>query len=220
MRELRQLRAVQGVRPVRYLGGRFLDLLRQFRPRRDDPLVLLTPAFRSNGSALHTFGFGCAWPDQRRQQASEIRFLLRAHADWWARTREERIRFTHPWLDKRVLEFCLAAPAHLKMRNGYQRYLIRAALDGVLPKRIQWRTTKAPFSPDYNARYNAQLGKAREFVAAIGAKDPVRAAIDVAQLKRLLNPVDLRATSTIARDLVPASIYAICFLRQFSEFRL
>ena len=217
IRELHKIREVQHIRPVRYLGGRFLDLFRPYPASRRDPHVLLTAEFRRHGEALRPFG--CAWPDQRRQTVAEIRYLLRAHADWWARTRQEHIRSSYPLIDKRVIEFCLSAPPSLKIRGGYSRYLVRGSLNGVLPKAIQWRKSKTPFSPDYNLRYNSQLPKAREFVAAIGPKDPVRSAIDVAHLSRLMDPVDPLKVSKIARDVVPANIYAICFLRQFAEFR-
>jgi hypothetical protein len=122
-------------------------------------------------------------------------------------------------LDKRILEFCLALPAGMNVRDGYQRYLIRRALDGVLPPRIQWRTSKAHFSPDYYVRYNAQLGMARSFVAAIGSRDPVRSVIDVNRIEKMLIPVDVATVNVAARDDVPVTLYTINFLRQFPEFQ-
>jgi hypothetical protein len=126
---------------------------------------------------------------------------------------------SQPWTDRRVLEFCLSAPPELKVRNGYRRNLIREALDGILPKKIQWRTTKTVFSPDYNARYNAQLLKAKDFVAEIGPRDPVRSVIDVEKLSQMLKPVDSQDRNAITVGVVPATIYAICFLRQFADYR-
>jgi len=67
--------------------------------------------------------------------------------------------------------------------------------------------------PDYFSRYNAQLPKAREWVAAVGEKDPIRSVIDVERLGKLLQPVEPGVRSKVARDTVPATIYAICFLR-------
>jgi asparagine synthase (glutamine-hydrolysing) len=129
------------------------------------------------------------------------------------------LRPTTPLLDKRVLEFCLAVPASMNLRNGYPRYLMRAALNGILPPKIQWRTSKAPFSPDYTARYNAQLGMARAFVAGLGARDPVRSIIDIERLTQMLVPADSGKESLAARDEVPSTLYMINFLRQFREFQ-
>jgi hypothetical protein len=107
----------------------------------------------------------------------------------------------------------------LKVRNGYQRYLIREALDGMLPRRIQWRTNKAPFSPDYFFRYNTQLEKARCFVAAISPRDPIRSVVDVERLKLLLRPAPVPRGNAESLTAVPTTIYLILFLRQFTEFR-
>jgi asparagine synthase (glutamine-hydrolysing) len=107
----------------------------------------------------------------------------------------------------------------MDVREGYQRYPIRAALNGILPPKIQWRTDKIPFSPDYFVRYNAQLGMALEFVAAIRPNDPVRKIVDVEKLRRMLVPVDAAAKPAPARDEIPLTLYLINFLRQFSEFR-
>jgi asparagine synthase (glutamine-hydrolysing) len=156
--------------------------------------------------------------DQRHHQLAHIRRVLRAHATP-RRVLEEGIQFSHPWLDKRVLEFCLAAPPAFKVRNGYPRYLVRGALDGVLPKKIQWRTSKTPFSPDYYARYNSQLGKGLDFLNAIGPKDPIRQVIEIDRLRLMVKTVNPHVVNRIARDVVPRNLYAICFLRQFPEFR-
>lgn len=131
---------------------------------------------------------------------------------------------TYPFLDKRVLEFCLAAPGELKIHNGHRRYLIRAALDGLLPEKIQWRTSKEPFSPDYHLRYNRQRPWAQQFLAAIAPNDPVCQVVNVEKLKRLADyemqgnrgntPADMGAL-----HFVPMGIYLITFLRQFSDFR-
>ena len=159
------------------------------------------------------------WPLQRRFQAAQVASWIRVHAI----ERGQAISFlpkSQPLADKRVLEFCLAVPPGMNMHDGYPRYLVRGALNGLLPPRIQWRTDKTPFSPDYNARYNAQLGMAREFVSAIGPRDPVRSVVDIDRIQKLLVPVvDLAKENEAARDWVPCSLYVVNFLRQFSEFR-
>ena len=218
-RELRQLRKVEGVSPLRFLAARFRDLVKPLVRRGFDPFVLLTADFSRNRKILGRLK--CASPDQRTHQAAQIRQFVMMNALETGQTIHGSVRVSQPLLDKRLLEFCLAAPPAMKVHDGYRRYLIRKSLDGVLPEKIQWRTGKVPFSPDYFARYNAQLGKAREFVAAIGPKDPVRSVIDVTRLSGLLKPADKKDIVSVktAREVVPATIYAICFLRQFSEYR-
>jgi asparagine synthase (glutamine-hydrolysing) len=58
----------------------------------------------------------------------------------------------HPLLDRRIIEFCLKIPPAQFVRNGWRRSLMRRAMEGVLPAKIQWRSTKHPFTPDYHSR--------------------------------------------------------------------
>lgn len=136
----------------------------------------------------------------------------------------EQVQMRYPLQDKRLLEFCLAAPLHLKIRDGYNRYLVRGSLDKILPPKIQWRTTKKPFSPDFHLRYNAQRMQMVRFFDEIRSNDPVREIVDVETLKQLAS-FDLtngrhRASANFAAThLVPHGIYLITFLRQFGVFQ-
>ena len=53
-----------------------------------------------------------------------------------------RMEYRHPLLDKRLIEFYLSLPARMKVQNGYGRYILRKATEGILPPEIQWRTDK------------------------------------------------------------------------------
>ncbi len=213
-RELKVRHSYRNVNPFRRLAGEILDCVYPLRKRR--PLVLLAPGLSREHPSKPVWK--SRTPSQRGFQLAQIRLWLSKHA-------MERgqpvtlLRSSMPWVDKRILEFCLSVPPAMNIRDGYPRSLIRGALDGILPPRIQWRTTKAPFSPDYNIRYNAQLGMAREFVDAIGPRDPVRSVIDIERLRALVVPVEPSRDIAAARENVPLTLYMICFLRQFSEFR-
>jgi asparagine synthase (glutamine-hydrolysing) len=156
---------------------------------------------------------------QQELQREMVRSFMRGHFSRVGVPSLTSVRRTFPMLDKRLLEFCISVPGTMKVRGGYPRYLIRRALDGILPPKLQWRTSKMPFSPDYFVRYNAQLGMARKFVSAIGPKDPVRSIVNVSRLSMLLEPVHPVQGSFDALVTVPATIRLICFLRQFAEFR-
>jgi asparagine synthase (glutamine-hydrolysing) len=56
----------------------------------------------------------------------------------------------HPFMDKRLIEFCLALPSEQKLSQGWGRMIMRCALEGILPKTIQWRGGKADLSPNFN----------------------------------------------------------------------
>ncbi len=157
--------------------------------------------------------------EHRAAHLKAVQDSLSRHSHRFGSKTIDEVHSCFPLRDRQILEFCLATPGDMKIRDGYSRYLIRQALDGILPKKIQWRTSKAPFSPDYFVRFNAQLPMAREFVRAIGPKDPVRSLVDVNELSRSLEPVHPVQGSFEALAIIPSTLYLICFLRQFPEFR-
>lgn len=57
------------------------------------------------------------------------------------------IEARHPFMDKRLIEYCLALPGSLKFGNGYDRWIMRAALTDLIPSSICWRSDKANFEP-------------------------------------------------------------------------
>ncbi|MCY4602422.1 MAG: asparagine synthase-related protein, partial [Acidobacteria bacterium] len=62
----------------------------------------------------------------------------------WAASGECRgIEYRHPLLDRRVLEFALALPPEQFRRGRWSRWLMRRALDPVLPPEVCWNTDKA-----------------------------------------------------------------------------
>jgi len=214
-RELRQFRARYRVKPTRFLGKLARDLLYPDGIGASPRMFLFAPDFLRQAEDIPLQRV--RWPDHRTEQRRVIDGIRNVHALPY-RTTAHRAPVAYPFLDKRVLEFCLAAPGHLKVRNGYQRYLIRGALSGILPEKIQWRTGKRVFAPDYPVRFRAQQENALRLIASIGARDPVRGIVDVDGLVRLLQR-DLSADREKSLREVPFTIYLICFLRQFSEFR-
>ena len=48
----------------------------------------------------------------------------------------------YPFLDKRLVEFCYAIPTSMKFKGGWSRYILRIAMEGILPKKNQWRPYK------------------------------------------------------------------------------
>lgn len=213
-RELYRFRALSGRSPVRLLGGLMRNLLNP-GTAISRQMFLFAPDFLRQTEDVPSPVL--LWPNHRRAQQRFVTAIRSVHAFPY-RITASRAPVTFPFLDKRVLEFCLAAPGNLKVRNGYPRYLIRGALNGMLPQRIQWRTDKRLFAPDYPKRFRAQQGKAADFVSSIGRRDPVRQIVDVDRLRSMLG-------TEIAHDwgksfgVVPFTIYLICFLRQFVEFQ-
>ena len=54
----------------------------------------------------------------------------------------------YPFCDQRLMRFCLSLPPGQKLHDGWDRYIMRKALEGILPEKIQWRKRKADLSPN------------------------------------------------------------------------
>ena len=55
----------------------------------------------------------------------------------------------YPFLDKRLVEFCLALPSEQKLNHGWSRIVMRRAMSNILPEKIQWRGGKSDLSPNF-----------------------------------------------------------------------
>ena len=60
---------------------------------------------------------------------------------------KNEIEILSPFLDKRLIEFCLKVPLSEKFKNGEDRYYFRKAMKGIIPKEIEYRTSKGDISP-------------------------------------------------------------------------
>jgi len=55
----------------------------------------------------------------------------------------------YPFFDKRLVEFCYSLPTDMKIKDGWGRYIMRIAMEDILPPEIQWRQKKADLSYVY-----------------------------------------------------------------------
>ncbi len=59
------------------------------------------------------------------------------------------IESRHPFMDKRLIEFCLALPPAQKLNQGWSRVIMRRAMENILPSQIQWRGGKTLMTPNF-----------------------------------------------------------------------
>jgi asparagine synthase (glutamine-hydrolysing) len=84
----------------------------------------------------------------RRQIAEALQYnslptLLRyADRNSMAFGRETRL----PFLDPDLVEWCISLPDHALIRDGWQKYILRAATADVLPDAIRWRVDKVGYA--------------------------------------------------------------------------
>ena len=79
--------------------------------------------------------------------ANQLALLEHGHLaeriEAWSNNNDgDRIVYVYPLLDKRLIEFSLGIPPDLYVREGYDRYLFRYALGGILPETVRWGDVK------------------------------------------------------------------------------
>lgn len=57
------------------------------------------------------------------------------------------LEIRYPFWDKRLIEYCLALPGDQKCHQGWNRVVMRRAMNNILPKEVCWRKTKTDFTP-------------------------------------------------------------------------
>ncbi|MGB9980266.1 lasso peptide isopeptide bond-forming cyclase [Methanobacterium sp.] len=60
------------------------------------------------------------------------------------------IEFRYPFMDKRLLEFCLALPPEQQLCEGWDRIIMRRSMEGIIPPEIQYRHDKKFFDSNFN----------------------------------------------------------------------
>jgi len=70
----------------------------------------------------------------------------------------------HPFLNLRIVKLCLSLPWHLKMRDGWTKYVLRCAAEGWLPDMVRWRSDKSDVLWSFTS---ALLAEERVFVGEI-----------------------------------------------------
>ena len=65
-------------------------------------------------------------------------------------TASKSIEARYPFFDRRLMEFCLAIPLEQKFRQGYPRAILRHAMAGILPPKVQWRVSKARLGSNFH----------------------------------------------------------------------
>ena len=159
-------------------------------------------------------------PNVRRNELSEI---LVFRGPKYGFGIDDDIEIRCPFMDRRLVEFCLAVPGHLKVQNGWTRFLIRQGMAGVLPGEVRWRITKGPIAPDMFLRLKSTKNQIQAELDTIGLADPVRRYVDVARMKSTLEHLSHCSGweplhgNVPARDIMQTGMHAIRFLRWFDS---
>ena len=135
-------------------------------------------------------------------------------------------RIYYPYMDIRLIEFCLSLDESWYFRKGWKRYLIRASMEGILPKTVQWRTDKKPFYPDYYAQLASQSSHYLAQLAVMKKSSSISNYIKLSNIEQAINALNAQRSwrpekkkTDSARLIVDFGMQAASFLQWFEELK-
>jgi asparagine synthase (glutamine-hydrolysing) len=163
--------------PLRRMRGRW----RGERALQEGPGFIAAPFAARHGGRVHAAATGTGTRARDRHAAALPQQLLRDVFDQAAAAFGIEPRY--PFLDRRLVEFCLGLPADQKLSRGMTRAIVRRALGELLPPKVCERTSKATPAPSL-ARNLLTHERARLDDALLGEPSPVvREYVDLAALR-------------------------------------
>ncbi|NPU91651.1 MAG: hypothetical protein HPY82_07025 [Gammaproteobacteria bacterium] len=200
-RDVRQAAAVQQVSALGLLAKQAqewplfssLGLSNFQRGMRQREAVMMRPAFadqmqvddrltaldRSTAASTATF-----FEQLRRQRV--LRAQNQSPLFWHTMARQYGVHCCDPTNDVRVVEFCLAVPYEQQFHQGWDRALIRHAMDPYLPKEVIWRQQRGKQSADWMLGFEQDLDLLRRDVDAMRHSPVAAEVLDLARMQALL----------------------------------
>ncbi|MBU8892222.1 MAG: hypothetical protein KOO66_05550 [Bacteroidales bacterium] len=121
--------------------------------------------------------------------------------------RKYGIEYRYPLLDKRLIEYYLAIPARLKARNGIGRYIIRQAIDSIVPKEIQWRNDKSGATiPTVFMRTMNDKNNILELINRVKSNETIKSYIDIDRYEQWFLQLCKRSEET-NENINPGAFY-------------
>lgn len=106
-----------------------------------------------------------------------------------------------PFLDRRLVEFCLAIPSSQKFHRGWTRLIVRRAMAKKLPESIRWRDSKGDYGPNFERALLCFEQENLEEVI-LGKPQVIEDYIDVEVLHRYYNQfIEQKADETVVRSI-------------------
>lgn len=105
-----------------------------------------------------------------------------------------------PFADRDLIAFQARVPWHLRLRHGQRKWILRKAMEGLLPPDVAWRPGKEHLGGQFS---RALLGMDRDALTRVAGSPPMRGWLDAPRLRDLV-PNVAGANEASADMLLPA----------------
>jgi hypothetical protein len=109
---------------------------------------------------------------------------------WATAAIPNRLEYSHPLLDKRIIEFVLGVPAEHFVYDGIGRYLFRSAVEGVLSENILWANAKEECNR-VERLASLVLSSCKLFIVNLDFRDEHSDYIDSNKLRKTLEKMEV-----------------------------
>lgn len=89
------------------------------------------------------------------------------------------IEVRDPSMDKRIIEFCLAVPDRIYLKENKSRMLIREAMQGLLPEELLWNKQRGLQSADITLRIQSDKEKWMDITRNISQNSTINNILDI-----------------------------------------
>ena len=97
-----------------------------------------------------------------------------------------------PTIDKRVIEFCLSVPEEQYIRNGRERFLLRRAMDGIIPDKVRLNyKERGQQSADFVQRLQPIEQEIKKEIMNIGQLEQEKKYLDIERIRKKVNEIDM-----------------------------
>ena len=125
-----------------------------------------------------------------------------------------------PTMDKRLMTFCLGVPEEQYVRDGWDRSLIRRAMYGIIPEKVQWNRMRGRQAADIGYRLLDNWDEVRTAVESLQQSDMARRYLDIPRMRDVLASLKKginRSNTGECGSILLRGLGVGLFLRQFDD---
>lgn len=123
----------------------------------------------------------------------------------------EGMEVRYPFMDKRLIDYCLRIPSNQKMQNGITRFILRNAMKDTIPDSVFYRYDKSILSPYYDYSFEINFSNMKKKILQSES-----ILVDIIDFD-YINSLELKRM-TINESIIFQHIYILSIWLEFKQF--
>ena len=123
----------------------------------------------------------------------------------------EGMEVRYPFMDKRLIDYCLRIPSNQKMQNGITRFILRNAMKDTIPDSVFYRYDKSILSFGYDYSFEINFSNMKKKILQSES-----ILVDIIDFD-YVNSLELK-TMTLNESIIFQHIYILSIWLEFKQF--